>query len=69
MKKFTPILKSLALGLLLATLGFMFLVRVVNVDDDFAGVAFFVLWPMLSYGLWTIMGREKVISKKRRLNC
>jgi hypothetical protein len=63
-KKFKLILKSVALGLLLATLGFMFLVRVVNVDDDFAGVAFFVLWPMLSYGLWTIMGREKVISPK-----
>ena len=64
MKKVKLILKSGALGLLLATLGFMFLVRVVNVDDDVAGVTFFVLWPIFSFGLWTIMEREKVISPK-----
>lgn len=64
MKKVKLILKSGSLGLLLATLGFMFLVRVVNVDDDFAGITFFVLWPILSFGLWTIMGREKVIFPK-----
>jgi len=63
-KKFKSLLKSVALGFFLATLANVFLVRVVNVDDDFAAVAFFVLWPILSYGLWTMMGREKVISPK-----
>ena len=46
--KFMPILKSTALGFFLATLAFMFLVRV---DEDLAGVTFFVLWPILSFGL------------------
>lgn len=64
MKTIKPILKSVALGFFLATLAFMFMVRVVNVNDDFAGVAFLVFWPMLSYGLWTIMGRKQVISPK-----
>ena len=62
MKKFMLILKSGALGLLLATLAFMFLVRVVNVDDDFAGVTFFALWPILSYGLWKIFRRRPLSS-------
>lgn len=64
MKNIKPILKSVALGFLLATLAHMFLVRVVSVNDGFATVAFFVFWPMLSYGLWTIMGRKQVISPK-----
>src|SRR5437588_4825021 len=64
MKNIKPILKSVALGFLLATLAHMFVVRVVSVNDGFATVAFFVFWPMLSYGLWTIMGRKQVISPK-----
>lgn len=62
MKKFMLILKSGALGLLLATLAFMFLVRGGNVDDDFAGVTFFALWPILSYGLWKIFRRRPLSS-------
>lgn len=54
--KFMPILKSTALGFFLATLAFMFLVRV---DEDLAGVTFFVLWPMLSFGLWGIFRRQE----------
>jgi hypothetical protein len=61
-KKFTPILKSAALGFFLATLAFMFLVRIVGVDDDLAGVTFFVLWPILSYGLWWISRRQRIVS-------
>ena len=64
MKTIKPILKSVGVGFFLATLAFMFMVRVVNVNDDFAGVAFFVFWPMLSYGLWAIMGHKQVISPK-----
>lgn len=55
-----PILKSTALGLFLACLAFMFLVRV---DEDLAGVTFFVLWPMLSFGLWGIFRRQEILTK------
>ena len=57
MKKFKPILKSVAVGLLLATLCFMFLIRV---DEDLANIAFFLLWPMFSFGLWVIFRRRDV---------
>lgn len=50
------ILKSTALGFFLATLAFMFLVRV---DEDLAGVTFFVFWPILSFGLWAIFRRQE----------
>ena len=55
--KIKDILKSAALGLVLATLCFMFLVRV---DEDLAGVVFFLLWPAFSFGLWVIFQRQKV---------
>ena len=55
--KFIRILKSTALGFFLDTLAFMFLVRVV--DEDLAGVTFFVLWPILSFGLWEIFRRQE----------
>jgi hypothetical protein len=58
--KLMPILKSTALGLFLACLAFMFLVRV---DEDLAGVTFFVLWPMLSFGLWGIFRRQEILTK------
>lgn len=64
MKKFTAILKSAALGFFLATLASMFMVRVVNVDDDLADITFFALWPILSFGLWRIVRRPQVISTK-----
>jgi len=62
-KKFSSILKSVALGLLLATLAFMFLVRVVTIDEDLAGATFFVLWPILSFGLWRVIRRREVSSE------
>ncbi len=58
--KFMRILKSTALGFFLALLVFMFLVRV---DEDLAGVAFFMLWPMLSFGLWVIFRRQEISTK------
>ena len=60
MKKFKPILKGVAVGLLLATLCFMFLIRV---DEDLANIAFFLLWPMFSFGLWVIFRRQDVSPK------
>jgi len=41
----------------------MFVVRVVNVDDDLAGLTFFVLWPISSYGLWRINRRKEASQK------
>lgn len=41
----------------------MFLVRVVTIDEDLAGVTFFVLWPILSFGLWKIIRRREVSSE------
>ena len=55
--KLKPILKSLALGFLLATVAFMFLVRV---DEDLATLAFVLLWPLFSIGLWVIVRRQRV---------
>jgi hypothetical protein len=63
MKKFWNILKCVALAFFGTTLAFMFVVRVVNVDDDLAGLTFLVLWPILSYGLWRI-NRHKEISQR-----
>ena len=55
------ILKSTTLGFLLACLAFMFLVRVV--DEDLAGLTFFVLWPILSFVLWVIFRRQEISTK------
>lgn len=54
--KVLRILKSAALGVFPATFAFMFLVRI---DEDLAGVTFWVLWPILSFGLWEIFRRQE----------
>lgn len=59
--KFMRILKSTALGFFLDCLAFMFLVRVV--DEDLAGLTFFVLWPISSFVLWVIFRRQEISTK------
>jgi hypothetical protein len=58
--KLMRIVKSMALGFLLAELAFMFLIRV---DEHLAGVTWFVLWPVLSFVLWRNFRRQEISPK------